>query len=77
MRHDGVRPEHPLVFDEDASTRKHKFWKEIMPDGSYKVWNNRTLRSGCGNYLTDVKMEGTLVYCDKCKEWFDIKQFKE
>lgn len=75
MRHDGVRPVHTLVLEE--SKRKRKVWIEEFPDGSRKFWNARLLNSGCGKYLTDPEVEGTLVYCNYCREWFDIKQFKE
>lgn len=76
MKHVGVRPEHlPLEIADNGKRRK--IYYENFPDGSYKIWNARLLKSGCGAYLTEFKIEGNLVYCKTCEEWANINQFQE
>lgn len=75
MKHVGSRPEFlPLELDD---TRKQYIWYENFPDGGYRIWNNKTLNSGCGTHLTDIKREGNLIFCNRCKEWANENQFVE
>jgi hypothetical protein len=53
LRHKGIRPLHSLALIDF----KKKIYCEEYPDGTFKLWNNRTLNSGCVLEVT------TLVKC--------------
>lgn len=72
MKHVGSRPKYPLVVDDRY---KRIIWREYLPEGGYRIWNSKTLNSGCGSQLTDVKREGNLIFCEKCGEWVNENQF--
>ena len=75
MKHKGVRPVNPLIRELDK--RKRVTYYEEFDDGSYKIWNNRLLNSGCGGKLTEVLEDGDLLYCPHCREWCNKNQFEE
>ena len=75
MRHVGARPARlPLVVDERCK-RKRKTYFEVLDDGSYRLWNNRLLNSGCGRVVTEIVEDGNLIYCPTCRAWFNNEQF--
>ncbi len=73
MRHVGVRPEYDIELIEDGRTRKT--YIERLPDGGYRVWNKRLLRSGCGEEIDVIEVIDNLIYCHVCKEWANESQF--
>lgn len=75
MRHKGIRPTHVL----EVLSFKKKTYIEIFPDGGYRVWNKRQLKSGCGKY-TDVERHEIIqdcYYCKHCREWFNEEQWEK
>lgn len=76
MRHKGVRPVGQLTTLESDIKRGHKMYHEALPDGGYRIWNDRLLKSGCGKTLDKIMRDGSLVYCPYCDEWSNEKQFE-
>lgn len=76
--HVGIRPKYKLVYQPDkAGKRYRKTYHETLPNGGYKIWTARMLKSGCGHVIDDIiRLEG-LIYCPKCDEYFSESQFKE
>ena len=80
IKHVGVRPTHyPLTVDESQSNkRRNIIYYEMIPGGGFKIWNNRTLSSGCGLVIEDATINDTnkdLIWCPHCKEWANYNQF--
>lgn len=76
--HKGIRPEYDI--EPVMATKKRKLFDyqvETMPDGSKRYWNKRMLSSGCNEENEGLVRRGDLIYCEKCDEWFDLKQFAE
>jgi hypothetical protein len=74
MKHVGIRPtKMPLDLDPD---KKRKTYYERFDDGSYRIWYEKTLNSGCGRVIKECKRDGELIYCPVCDEWFNEEQFK-
>ena len=78
LRHVGIRPTYPLVIDmTDVGQRKHRKKYEVYPDGGYRVWNDRMLKSGCNRVIRGDEKLGELIYCPFCDEYFNSEQFEE
>lgn len=76
MKHKGIRPIYlPLEKDDDG--RKRTTYYEYLPDGGYKIWNNKLLNSGCGKEITVITKCDELVWCPFCNEWASESQFDE
>lgn len=78
LLHKGIRPTYPT--EPVVATKKRKLFDylvELFPDGSKKYWNKRMLTSGCETVVSALEVRGDLIYCSKCDEWFDSKQFQE
>lgn len=73
--HVGVRPEYEIREVDRFGV--NRIYREERPDGSYKIWNERQLESGCGFGLTKVVEADNLLFCRYCDEWFSKDQFKE
>jgi len=75
-KHTGERPTYKI-----ADFFKTEFGQiihiEEFPDGSKRWWTNKQLKSGCNTVLKNPKRQDDLIYCKKCDEWFNKKQFKE
>lgn len=72
--HVGTRPTYELqVLD-----FKRKLYIEEFPDGGYRIWNKRMLKSGCNKTIDNdpEEMRGCL-YCPWCDEWFNREQWSE
>lgn len=77
-KHVGVRPLGELTRDDSNShKRRNIVYYEDLPDGGYRIWSEKTLKSGCGRTVTEVMRDGELIYCPYCKEWASEIQFKE
>lgn len=72
LRHVGIRPLHPLTLVDF----KKKIYYEYYPDGSYKRWNLRMLKSGCGRATSDLIKLLECYYCPTCDEWFAVNQWE-
>lgn len=72
-RHIGVRPSGELKRVQDST----KVWREDLGDEGYRLWNAKTLNSGCGKVLDKYKVVGHLIYCKFCGELANINQFVE
>ncbi len=75
--HLGIRPEFKLVYRTQKLRAIDGFRYELLPDGSYKVWSMRALKSGCNQVVSGNKRIGDLIYCDYCDEFFSLNQFQE
>lgn len=79
MRHIGIRPKAPLKLIDDGKLRVT--YHEYLPEGGYRIWNNKLLKSGCGNVIIDhpgysqVQENDSLLYCPFCEEWASKEQF--
>lgn len=73
MVHVGIRPEYPLTRIDN----KRKIYFEQFPDGEYRIWNLRMLKSGCGKEVDEIKEMMDCIYCPTCKEWFNTEQWEE
>ena len=74
MRHKGIRPTYELqVLD-----NKRKLYLEEFPNGGYRVWNKRMLKSGCGKRtdISEYEVIGECYYCKHCDEWFHKDQWE-
>lgn len=71
LRHKGVRPVHDVV------RINKRYYVETAPDGSTKLWTNKTLYSGCDGELVSPRVLGDLIFCPRCNEWFNKEQFKD
>lgn len=78
--HRGIRPTGKLITEGDPykGYGKHKsLTYELLPNGTKRYWNQKTLKSGCSQIFDDiVKLDG-LIYCPTCKEYFSENQFGE
>ena len=78
--HRGIRPTTKLHSEGHISKPygPHKFRQyELLPDGSKKYWDKKTLNSGCTKIFSDiVKLDG-LIYCPTCEQYFSANQFGE
>lgn len=73
MIHKGVRPTyHIQVLD-----FKRKLYIEEFPDGTYKVWTKKQLRSGCGDTIDHISELMGCIYCPTCNEYFSKDQWDE
>lgn len=72
--HKGVRPKGELVRVRSKGIR---VWKEMLPDGGYRLWNEQTLRNGCGNAIKVVREARGLIYCPHCEKWYNKEQFTD
>lgn len=72
-RHKGIRPTHELIL----INWKKSIYMEEFPDGAYRVWNLRMLKSGCGKILEDdeILLSGC-IYCHHCDEYFNEEQWE-
>ena len=78
LLHKGIRPEYETEFV--VATKKRKLFDyllETLPDGTKRYWNQRMLNSGCNEENEGFVRRDGLIYCEKCDEWFDEKQFAE
>lgn len=74
LRHVGIRPKHSLTLIDF----KKKIWEEEYPDGKIKVWNLRTLNSGCDKSFEGYQLEiYDCIYCPYCDEYFSKDQWIE
>lgn len=82
MKHVGLRPEGEIKTTQEiykTESSLNYFYKnhvEEFEDGSKKIWNARTLASGCGNETKSAKRLGELIYCEHCDEYFNKEQFE-
>lgn len=72
IKHVGIRPLHPLTLVD----YKRKIYYEYFPDGSYRVWNERQLNSGCGVETELILTMSGCLYCPACKEYFSDNQWE-
>lgn len=71
--HKGIKPLHELqVLD-----FKRKIYYEECLDGSYKLWTERQLNSGCDFIIREIKEMRGCIYCPWCDEWFSKNQWEE
>jgi hypothetical protein len=70
--HKGVRP----VYDIYLVDFKKKIYYEEYPNGTIKLWNLRTLNSGCGNVISAPRELMDCYYCPKCDEYFSKNQWE-
>lgn len=75
VMHVGVRPIHPIVRSTSKSD-KQAFY-ERFPDGKFLRWTRRQLESGCNTIIEEKRGMGDLIFCPKCDEWFNEKQFEK
>lgn len=72
LRHKGIRPVHPV----EVLDFKRKLFIEDYPDGGYKIWTQRMLRSGCDKIVEDIHELRDCYYCPRCDEWFHKDQWE-
>lgn len=77
LRHVGIRPEYPVIKFNKTLKCIHRYRYEIFPDGGYKLWSDRALKSGCNHLVNADVMLGELIYCEHCGEFFNREQFIE
>lgn len=72
--HKGVRPAYPI----EVSDFKRKLFIEELPDGDYKIWNIKLLKSGCGSILDSefITLLMGCIYCPWCDEYFSKDQWE-
>lgn len=75
--HVGIRPEYEIVRKTDKLKGIMGLAYEIFPNGAYRVWTDRMLKSGCNNEIKEINKSGDLIYCPYCDELFSKDQFKE
>ena len=68
VKHIGKSPTYPLYSHEDV-------YIEILPDGSKKVWNCKTLNTGCDKEIKEPLVYEGLIYCPFCDEMCNQDQF--
>lgn len=73
LKHKGIRPTYPLL----QLDFKRKLYYEEFPDGKIKIWNKRTLISGCDTVVENPRRLMECYYCPKCDEWFSVDQWVE
>jgi len=73
--HVGIRPTHRLEYYEGR--KRQETYHEIFPNGSYRIWTKKMLKSGCGKKIKTIKQLLGLIYCPYCDEYFSRDQFKE
>lgn len=76
MKHKGIRPSGQLTIVESEMKRGRKLYHEELPEGGYRIWNDRLLKSGCGRTIIYAQQDGELIYCPYCDEWANENQFK-
>lgn len=76
IQHTGIAPQFPLVFDDSTEKKKNQQWFEFFPDGTYRIWNKRTLVPGCQRWLTNPEEQDNLLFCDYCQQWFHRDHYK-
>lgn len=73
LRHIGIRP----IYNIELLDFKRKIYIEEFPDGSYKLWNKRQLKSGCNRIAWGEVLEmRDCYYCPTCDEWFNKNQWE-
>lgn len=71
LRHVGIRPLYSLTLIDF----KKKIWEEEVTE---KLWNLRTLNSGCGKSFEGYQLEMyDCIYCPYCDEYFSKDQWHE
>lgn len=75
MNHKGVRPTGELVQIR-SRFKGVRVYKEVKEDGGYRLWNDQTLRNGCGNDIKKIERDGDLIYCPHCRKWCNKEQFE-
>lgn len=76
LRHVGIRPKYKLIKFNSKLKPIEGFKYEIRPDGSYRLWSGRMLKSGCNKLVDGEKTLKGLVYCKYCNEFFSKDQFE-
>jgi hypothetical protein len=74
MRHIGIKPDGPLERVEDG--RNRRTYIETLPDGGYRIWNDKLLKRGCNKVVYEDERDGVLVYCPWCDEWFSRRHYE-
>lgn len=72
-KHIGIRPIYEIVMLDF----KKKIYLEEYPDGKWRLWNKRMLKSGCGYITTTLKEMRECYYCHHCDEWFSKDQWED
>lgn len=70
--HKGIRPTYDLVLLDF----KRKIYCEEYPNGDYRIWNKRMLKSGCNVVTKTVREMMDCYYCATCDEWFNKEQWQ-
>lgn len=73
--HVGIRPKNKVVRFNQNHREVLGYKYELFPDGSYKLWSNRQLESGCNNVVDENVRMNDLIYCPYCDEYFSRDQF--
>ena len=71
--HKGIRP----IHDIEMLDFKRKIYIEEFPDGSYRLWTNKQLKSGCGKTVNIISELMGCIYCKHCNEYFSKDQWYE
>lgn len=70
VKHIGKRNTYPIF-----PTETDGVYHELLPDGSIKVWNAKTLNTGCDTEIDTVLVDEGLIYCPFCDEMCNQDQF--
>lgn len=71
LRHVGIRPLYSLTLIDF----KKKIWEEEVTE---RLWNLRTLNSGCHQVFEGYTLEiYDCIYCPYCDEYFSKEQWYE
>ena len=69
-RHVGVHPSFPI-----HETERVGVYVEHLPDGGKRLWNAKTLNSGCDKIVDIIDYRDGLIYCPYCDEMCAEEQF--